>query len=89
MLRTKIKKGTMMKVNDILNMLSYSTQYELIGARTGKKLYKSWINTNIDKYKDLDVTPECSITTALRIRNNSIGINESAYPILVIYVTGL
>lgn len=78
-----------MKVNDILNMLFYSAQYELIGAETGKKLYKSWINTNIDKYKDLDVSPKYSISPAMRIRNDSLGIPQAAYPILLIYVTGL
>ena len=79
----------MANVNDVLNMLSYSAQYELIGAKTGKKLYKSWINKNIDKYKDLDIISKCSIQPALRIRTNSIGVPESAYPILTIYVTSL
>ena len=73
----KIKKGTTIKVNDVLNMLSYSTQYELIGAKTGKKLYKSWRNTNIDKYKDLDVTPGHSIELSFRIYTNSMGTVES------------
>ena len=85
-MKTKIET---IKVNDILNMLSYSAQYELIGAKTGKKIYKSWINTNIDKYKDLEVIPKCCIQPTLRTRTNSIGSPESAYPILTIYVTGL
>lgn len=78
-----------MKVNDILNMLSYSAQYELIGAKTGKKLYKSWVNTNIDKYKDLDVSPNYSISPTMRIYNDSLGNHQATYPILLIYVTGL
>ena len=86
-MKEKINKT--IKVNDILDMLFLNVHYELIGARTGKKLYQSWRNTNIDKYKDLDVMTKHSIEPSFRIRTNSIDTIESVHPILLIFVLGL
>lgn len=49
-----------MKVKDVINMLSYGERFTLIGARTGKTLYRSNVNTKkcLEKYLDMDCTKQ-------------------------------
>lgn len=78
-----------MKVADLIKLFSLSTKYKLIGAKTGKTLYKSWVNKNFDKFKDLEVayTP---MEASLQIQRGVYsGEPESIRPIILIYVSGL
>lgn len=78
-----------MKVSDLIKLFFHSTRYKLIGAKTGKILYKSWVNKNLDKFKDLEVT-ESSIVASLQVQSGVInGEPEYVRPIILIYVSGL
>lgn len=78
-----------MKVEHILKLISYNERYKLVGGKTGKTLYKSWINKNLDKYKDLDVCLE-PISTDLDIQHDHInGTVNSVKPVILIYVSGV
>ena len=78
-----------MKVAELIKLFFHSTQYKLIGAKTGKTLYKSWANKNLDKFKDLEVA-DSPIEASFQIRRGVI-IREPEYirPIILIYVSGL
>lgn len=47
-----------MTVKEVINMLSYGEQFTLIGAKTGKTLYRSNVNTKkrLEKYLDMTCT---------------------------------
>ena len=47
-----------MTVKEVLSLLSYGKRFELVGARTGKRLCCSWNNKKeyIEKYNDYEVT---------------------------------
>lgn len=78
-----------MKVADLLKLFFNSTNYKLIGAKTGKTLYKSWVNKNLDKFKDLEVI-NIPIQASFQIqRGVIIGEPEYVRPIILIYVSGL
>ena len=78
-----------MKVAELIKLFFHSTRYKLIGAKTGKTLYKSWVNKNLDKFKDLDVA-EPSIEASFQIQCGVIiGEPEYVRPIILIYVSGL
>ena len=49
-----------MTVKEVINMLSYGERFALIGARTGKTLYRSDINTKkcLEKYLDMACTTQ-------------------------------
>ena len=49
-----------MIVKEVINMLSYGEQFTLIGARTGKTLYRSNVNTKkcLEKYLDMTCTSQ-------------------------------
>ena len=49
-----------MTVKEVINMLSYGERFTLIGARTGKTLYRSNVNTKkcLEKYLDMDCTEQ-------------------------------
>lgn len=78
-----------MKVADLIKLFPFSTRYKLIGAKTGKTLYKSWVNKNLDKFKDLDV-PDAPLDVSFHVQYGVI-IREPEYmrPIILIYVSGL
>ena len=46
-----------MTVKKVLSLLSYGERFELVGARTGKRLCCSWNNKKeyIEKYNDYEV----------------------------------
>lgn len=55
-----------MKVREIINLLSYGTQWQLIGAMTGKKLCNNYSSEKLkSKYMDCD-TPSDPIFTSFR-----------------------
>ena len=78
-----------MKVADLIKMFSFNTRYKLIGAKTGKTCYKSWVNKNFDKFKDLDVA-DAPLDVSFHIQYGVItGEPEYMRPIILIYVSGL
>ena len=78
-----------MKVIDLIKLFSFYTRYKLIGAKTGKTLYKSWVNKNLDKFKDLDVAV-IPLDVSIHIQHRVImGEPEYIRPIILIYVSGL
>lgn len=78
-----------MKVTELIKLFSLNTSYKLIGAKTGKTLYRSWANKNLDKFKDLEVS-DTPIEASFQIQSNVImGEPEYIRPIILIYVSGL
>ena len=78
-----------MKVADLIKLFSLSTKYKLIGAKTGKTLYKSWVNKNFDKFKDLEVS-YVPMEASLQIQHGVFtGQPEYIRPIILISVSGL
>lgn len=78
-----------MKVADLIKLLSFFTRYKLIGAKTGKTLYKSWSNKNLDEFKDLDVA-DTPIEASFLIQGGATKCQrECIRPIILIYVSGL
>lgn len=49
-----------MTVKEVINMLSYGEKFTLIGAKTGKTLYRSNVNTKkcLEKYLDKNCTSQ-------------------------------
>ena len=49
-----------MTVKEVVNMLSYGEKFTLIGARTGKTLYRSNVNTKkcLEKYLGMTCTDQ-------------------------------
>ena len=74
-----------MTVKEVLSLLSYDKRFELVGARTKKRLCCSWNNKKeyIEKYNDYEVT-DSPIYPSLYISNR----NNYAYPIISIWVYG-
>lgn len=78
-----------MKVAELIKLFSLGTRYKLIGAKTGKNLYKSWVNKNFDKFKDLEVS-YIPMEASLQIQHGAVtGQPEYIRPIILIYVSGL
>lgn len=71
-------------VKDIIELLNIHVHYELIGARTGKKLASSYVNTEetLKKYSNMPVTD----TPVFCGFKNS---RDSLFPVIKIYVLGM
>ena len=74
-----------MTVKELLDLLGFDTKYELIGAKSGRRLCSSWNNKKeyIERYYDCRVTDKpiyASLMTSDR--------NNYTYPIVSIYVSG-
>lgn len=78
-----------MKVIDLIKLFSFNTRYKLIGAKTGKTLYKSWVNKNLNKFKDLDVS-DIPLDVSFQIQSE-VFTREPKYirPIILIHISGL
>lgn len=75
-----------MKVKEVINMLSYGETFALIGAKTGKTLYRSNFNTKkyLEKYLDMNCTEQpigaifdariCNITKQIELIKPMISI---------------
>ena len=74
-----------MTVKEVLSLLSYGERFELVGARTGKRLYCSWNNKKeyIEKYNYYEVIDN-SIYASLCTSKD----NKYTYPIISIWVSG-
>lgn len=74
-----------MTVKEVLSLLSYGERFELVGAKTGKRLCCSWNNKKayIEKYNDYEV-PDSPIYSSLYTSKK----NNYAYPIISIWVSG-
>ena len=77
-----------MEVKDTLQLVHLGTRYELVGAKTGKSLYKSWVNKNLDKYIDLEVASTPLDVSLCAINNTYVKKTECVYPVLHIWVSG-
>jgi len=63
-----------MSVREAIELLSYSTAYEIRGAYSGKIYHRSYVNSskNLDKYVDREVTESPFYThLAMRGSNNN------------------
>lgn len=74
-----------MTVKEVLSLLSCSEKFELVGARTGKRLCCSWNNKKeyIEKYNDYEVTDSPIYPSLYTSKENNY-----AYPIISIWVSG-
>lgn len=74
-----------MKVKEVLDLLSYGVPFELVGARTGKRLCSSRYNKSetIEKYYEYSVTDE-PIHVGVFVDKN----NKYVYPQIKIWVSG-
>ena len=74
-----------MTVKEVLSLLSYGKRYELVGARTGKRLCCSWNNKKeyIEKYNDYEVIDGPIYASLCTSKDNNY-----AYPIISIWVSG-
>lgn len=74
-----------MTVKEVLSLLSYGERFELVGAKTGKRLCCSLINKKeyIEKYNDYEV-PDSPIYASLYTNKEK----NYAYPIISIWVSG-
>ena len=77
-----------MKVKEVIDLISYGTHWQLIGAMTGKKLCNSYSSEKLkSKYMDCDV-PESPIFASFNIHNNPISkMGESMSPMICIWVS--
>ena len=74
-----------MTVKEVLSLLSYGERFELVGARTGKRLCCSWNNKKeyIEKYNDYKVTNSPIYASLYTSKKKNY-----AYPIISIWVSG-
>ena len=74
-----------MTVKEVLSLLSYGKRFELVGARTGKRLYCSLNNKKeyIEKYNDYEVTNSPIYASLYTSKKKNY-----AYPIISIWVSG-
>ena len=79
-----------MTVRQVVSMLGYEHGYQLIGARTGKKLANSWNNSkSIGRFNDCEVPDEHAIFASFRTHKAFItGVTDAIYPIINIWVSG-
>ena len=68
-----------MTVKEVLSLLSYGERFELVGARTGKRLCCSWNNKKeyIEKYNDYeddDIEIDVKLTKRIKEACDIIGI---------------
>lgn len=79
-----------MTVRQVVSMLGYGHGYQLIGARTGKKLANNWTNSkSIGRFDDCEVPDEHAIFASFRTDKSYItGVADAVYPIINIWVSG-
>lgn len=72
-------------VKDIVSLLSCGQHYELVGARTGKRIACTWNNKKeyMERFSDYSVT-DTPIYTSLYTSKRS----DYTYPIISIWVSG-
>lgn len=76
-----------MKVKEVIDLLSYGVQWQLVGAMTGKKLCNNYSSEKLkSKYMDCD-TPHNPIFTSFRTHTNCAKIIDSVDPIINIWVS--
>lgn len=76
-----------MKVKEALDTLQYGTKYQLVGAKTGQNLFKSWVNKTADPFVNCEVA---SIWASARTKCcNIFKTPEWIEPIVVISISGL
>lgn len=76
-----------MKVKEVIDLISYGTHWQLIGAMTGKKLCNNYSSEKLkSKYMDCDV-PTDPIFTSFRIHNDYNKIVDSVTPVINIWVS--
>lgn len=77
-----------MTVDETLKLLAHGTKWQLIGARTGKKLC-SYLNRDVTllKYADMEVTSR-PIDAGLEVNGNVKHINDFVVPMITIWVLG-
>ena len=77
-----------MKVKEVIDLISYGTQWQLIGAMTGKKLCNNYSSEKLkSKYMDCDV-PKSPIFASFDIYNNAISkMSEYISPMICIWVS--
>lgn len=76
-----------MIVREAIKLISYESDWKLIGARTGKKLCNSFSREKTkEKYMELTVT-DAPFVADFSI-GKSISINTYARPIISIWVSG-
>ena len=74
-----------MTVKEVISLLSYGIRFELVGARTGKRLCCNWNNKkeDIEKYNDYEVIDGPIYASLCTSKDNNY-----AYPIISIWVSG-
>lgn len=79
-----------MTVRQVVSMLGYGHSYQLIGAKTGKKLANSWNNSkSISRFDDCEVPDEHAIFASFRTTKEFIsGVTNAVYPTINIWVSG-
>lgn len=77
-----------MTVDEILKLLAHGTRWQLIGARTGKKLC-NYLNRGVTllKYADMEVTSR-PIVAGLEVNGDVKHINDFVVPMITIWVLG-
>lgn len=70
-----------MKLKELFEHVSSGTHYKLIGAMTGKLLFRSWRNKETDKFDDYNVA---TIRSAARLVST-----DFVNPIIEIWLSGL
>lgn len=76
-----------MKVKEALDTLQYGTKYQLVGAKTGKNLFRSWVNKTAEPFVNCDVA---SIWASMRTNHNNVfNLPVWLEPIVVITISGL
>ena len=79
-----------MIVREVLDLLFYGTEWQLVGAKTGKKLCDSYNSKKVqEKYKDLRVS-DTPISADFRVSKNSVVKCMTNYikPMVTIWVSG-
>jgi hypothetical protein len=79
-----------MTVREVLDLLSYATEWQLVGAKTGKKLCDNYNKKETrEKYMDLRVSDE-PISADFRVSKDSIVKSMTNYirPMVTIWVSG-
>ena len=74
-----------MKVKDIIGMFSYGQPFEIRGAYSGKTYHKSYVNSekNLQKYLDMEVN-NTPIYSDMRVRGSDT--NHWSISVIVIWM---
>lgn len=79
-----------MTVGEVLDLLSYGTEWQLVGARTGKKLCDNYNKKETqEKYMDLPVCDN-PIKADFRVRKSDVvkSMTQFIKPMVSIWVSG-